>query len=61
MENKFKVGAYVYAINNPAIKLIIRRYVDKIYYCRIDNSPESKDLVYFEREITDNENLQYER
>ncbi|QGY46482.1 hypothetical protein GM418_23310 [Maribellus comscasis] len=51
MENKFKEGEIVYAKVNPGLKLIIRRYVDKIYYCKIQDEPDRKELVYFEREI----------
>ncbi|MCG6191534.1 hypothetical protein [Maribellus maritimus] len=51
MENKFNEGEIVYAKVNPGLKLIIRRYVDKIYYCKIQDEPGRKELVYFEREI----------
>jgi len=51
MENKFKEGEVVCAQVNPGLKLIIRRYVDRIYYCKIQDEPGRKELVYFEREI----------
>jgi hypothetical protein len=51
MENKYQVGETVYAKVNPDLKLIIRRYVARIYYCKIQKKPNEKDLVYFEREI----------
>lgn len=51
MENKYKEGQEVYAKVNPTLKLIIRRYVDRIYYCKIKENPTQKELVYFEREI----------
>lgn len=51
MENKYKEGEVVYAIKSPEEKLIIRRYVDRIYYCKIQNNPELNEKVYFEREI----------
>ena len=51
MENKYKEGELVYAKVNPELKLVIRRYVDRIYYCKIQNEPGRKELVYFEREI----------
>lgn len=51
MENKFPEGSYVYAKADPGIKLKIRRYVDRIYYCLIEGHPEAKELVYFEREL----------
>ncbi len=51
MENKYKEGEEVYAKVNPSLKLIIRSYVDRIYYCKIKEDPLQKELVYFEREI----------
>lgn len=51
MENKYKEGEFVYAKNNPSLGLIIRRYVNSIYYCRIQEAPHSKELVYFERDL----------
>ncbi len=51
MENKFKEGAVVCALVNPTLKLVIRRYVDRIYYCKIQEDPARKELVYFEREL----------
>ncbi len=51
MENKYKEGQEVYAKENPSLKLIIRRYVDRIYYCTIKKEPKLKELVYFEREL----------
>ncbi|UII21168.1 hypothetical protein [Fulvivirga ligni] len=54
IENKFDVGAVVYQKINPSVKLIIRRYVDRIYYCKFQNDPERKELALFERELTDN-------
>lgn len=51
MENKYKEGQEVFAKVNPTLKLIIRRYVDRIYYCKVKENPTQKELVYFEREI----------
>lgn len=51
MENKYKEGSVVCARVDPTLKLIIRRYIDRIYYCRVQSEPERKELVYFEREI----------
>jgi hypothetical protein len=51
MENKFKEGEEVFALVNPSQLLIIRRYVDRIYYCTIKQNPVLKELVYFEREL----------
>ncbi len=52
MNYKFKEGETVFAIVKPEEKLIIRRYVDRIYYCQLKEHPEQKELVYFERELT---------
>jgi len=51
MENKFKEGEIVRAKVNPTLKLLVRRYVDRIYYCKILEDPIRKELVYFEREL----------
>jgi hypothetical protein len=51
MENKFKEGELVYARVNPTLILVIRRYVNRIYYCKIQADPSHKELVYFEREL----------
>lgn len=52
-ENKYKEGQEIYAISNPTVKLVIRRYVDRIYYCKIKDNPEEKERVYFERQLTE--------
>ena len=51
-ENKYQEGEIVHALVNPDQKLIIRRYVDSIYYCTIQSDPTLKELVYFERELS---------
>ena len=51
MENKYKEGQVVYAKENPTLKLVIRRYVYRIYYCKVQDAPDQKELVYFEREL----------
>jgi hypothetical protein len=56
MSNKYREGEFVFAKENPALKLIVRRYIDDIYYCRIPNEPDKKELVYFERELIDKAN-----
>ena len=55
MENKYKEGDVVYANEDLAKKLVIRRYVDRIYYCKVAGDAAAKELVYFERELV-NEN-----
>jgi hypothetical protein len=51
MENKFKEGQAVHAKVNPSLSLTIRRYVERIYYCKVANNPKHKEFAYFEREI----------
>ncbi|WP_276499861.1 hypothetical protein [Pontibacter litorisediminis] len=55
MENKYPEGSTVYAKANPGVKLAVRRYVKRIYYCTDLEHPKEKEHVYFERELTNNE------
>lgn len=50
MESKYKAGDFVYAIVNPSVRLVVRRYIPTIYYCRLVDDPD-RELVYFEREL----------
>lgn len=50
-EGKYKEGETVYAIARPTVKLVVRRYIPTIYYCRIAANSDEKELVYFEREL----------
>jgi hypothetical protein len=53
LENKYKEGSIVYDLKNPAVKMTIRRYIDRIYYCQTESDLEKPDMVFFERELTD--------
>jgi hypothetical protein len=53
VQNKYNAGDTVYAKANPTQKLVIRRYVDRVYYCKVQEEPERKELVYFEREFVE--------
>jgi hypothetical protein len=59
-QNKYNAGDIVCAKVNPTLKLIIRRYVGQIYYCKIQEDPERKELVYFERELVEDPLLEAE-
>jgi hypothetical protein len=48
---KFKVGDTVADRIHPARKLVIRSYMDRIYYCRPQENRHLKPLVYFERDL----------
>lgn len=49
--HKYQEGQVVFALDHPGTPLIIRRYIDRIYYCQLQEKPISKDLVYFENEL----------
>ena len=51
MEQVFKDGQLVRAKVTPELHLIIRRYIDRIYYCKVQHDPDRKELAYFEREL----------
>ena len=50
-ENRYKEGQIVFAKKFPSIKLKVRRYYHRVYYCSFIEFPERKELVFFEREI----------
>ena len=54
VQNKYNAGDIVCAKENPSLQLVIRRYVDQIYYCKVQEDPERKEKVYFERELVEN-------
>jgi hypothetical protein len=51
-DNIFAEGTFVYAKEHPQVKLVIRRYLDDIYYCNVVSDPSLHERVYFEREIS---------
>ena len=53
-EKRFKEGEVVRAKEDPSRKLVIRRYVDRIYYCKVQQDPSHRELVYFDRELMAN-------
>jgi len=59
VQNKYNSGDVVYAKVNPMLPLVIRRYVDQVYYCKIEGEedPDKKELVYYERELVENPEL----
>lgn len=57
-QNKYNEGDIISAKVNPSLKLIIRRYIDQVYYCRMLDDPEGKELVYYEREIVEDSILE---
>lgn len=51
METKYKLGDIVSERVRPSQKLIISRQTKNMYYCKIQENPRRKELVYFEREL----------
>jgi hypothetical protein len=52
-DNIYPVGTVVYSRVQPDLKLIIEQYMHRIYFCGVFLQPGSKQVPYFEREITD--------
>jgi hypothetical protein len=50
-DNIYKVDTIITAKVNPGVKLMIRKYYQRSYYCTVIGQPDSKELVYFEREL----------
>lgn len=50
-DNKYSVGTTIYAKAYPGLKLIIKKYYLRIYYCAVVEEPERKQFAYFEREL----------
>jgi hypothetical protein len=48
LDNKYKKDETVFAKEQAAIPLIIKRYVNGVYYCKIVHNPENTALVYYE-------------
>lgn len=48
---KYKPGEKVFAKKDPNVALIVRRYIDRIYYCKFQDDPDKRELALFEREI----------
>ena len=51
MEHKYKEGDIVNERVRSSQKLIITRLLNKLYYCKIQENPGRKELVFFEREL----------
>jgi len=51
MDNIYEAGIFITAQNDPSCKLVINRYLDRIYYCEAVNDRTHKLLAYFEREL----------
>lgn len=50
-DNRFEEGSIIVAKANPEIRLLITKYLQRIYYCVELDDPTQKTQVYFEREL----------
>lgn len=51
-DNLYPEGTLVTALVNPSLQLTIVKYLQRIYYCSVVGDEQSKQLAYFERELT---------
>jgi hypothetical protein len=51
MDNIYKEGTFITAKADSECKLVIDRYIKRIYYCKAVNNPDGKLFAYFEREL----------
>lgn len=49
--NSYAEGSVIFAKERPAIPMVIRRYVDQIYYCTNQQESTEKERVYYDREL----------
>lgn len=50
-DNMYELGTHVTAKADPALKLIIVKYYQRIYYCAETENLSRKHLAYFENEL----------
>lgn len=50
-DNIYKEGTIITARENPALKLVIVKYYQRIYYCASKEKTDGKQLAYFEKEL----------
>ena len=50
-DNTYEVGAFILAKEAPTVKLQIKKYYQRIYYCAIVGNESAKQKAYFEREL----------
>ncbi|MBT1706354.1 hypothetical protein [Chryseosolibacter indicus] len=50
-DNIYPENTMITAKANPLLRLSIRKYYQRIYYCTVIDSPGTKELAYFEREL----------
>lgn len=48
--SKYKIGELVFSLTTPTVKMVVRRYYARIYYCT-ETGGSGKEHAYFESEI----------
>ncbi len=48
---KYKIGDTVFTKINPSISLIVKRYIDGIYYCGFQNDPDRWELGLYAKAL----------
>lgn len=51
MDNIYQEGTTITAKARPETPLIIKRYLQRVYFCEVIGDPQHKMLAYFEREL----------
>ena len=50
-DNRYPKGTEIYARSNPDVKLLIKDYKARTYYCSVTGDELRKAMPYFEREL----------
>jgi hypothetical protein len=50
-DNIYKEGTVICAKADPALKLIITKYRQRIYYCMLLDHPDQSNFAHFEKEL----------
>lgn len=56
MKHLFNPGDIVYAKRVPHVKLIVRRYEDEVYHCKVCNHPENRIQIHYEKDLIGSSN-----
>jgi hypothetical protein len=50
-DNLYKEGTIISAKENPALNLVINKYLQRIYYCTAIGAPDGQQFAYFEHNL----------
>lgn len=57
VQSKYRVGDVVCAKSAPKTKLEIQRYMNQVYYCKMQGDRSGREFIYRETEIVDDMGL----